>query len=236
MKSANETAPQKMISAPTIVVLCVGVALIAYMLVQPLFAPKAELPAASGGTAKVDSPAAKTLPETAPAQPATVQPAAPAAVPVDKGVAAAPVQPAQNNGVELSSDRDPFVPSTAIARAAAAAQTKTETAAVVPVAPPKIEPPLVKAKPNRRPEVKPEIKPVATPPPAVFAWKGVVGGFGPQQVVLIQHNARTYILHQGDPVPGTKYVVAEITSEMVVLASPGEQLRLSKKKEAKING
>jgi hypothetical protein len=227
MKNANETAPKKMIGTPTIVVLCVGVSLFAYMLVQPMFAPKAELPAAFGGTAKVDSPAAKVRPEAAPAQPAAVKSAAPVVVPVDKEVAAAPVQPAKNNGVELGSDRDPFVPSTAIARAAAAAQVKTETA---PAAPSKMEPSTANAKPNSKPEVKPELK------PAVFTWKGVVGGFGPQQVVLIQHNARTYILHQGDSVPGTKYVVAEVTSEMVVLASPSEQLRLSKKKEVKING
>jgi hypothetical protein len=222
MKNANETAPQKMISTPTIVVLCIGGALIAYMLIQPLFAPKTELPAVSGSPAKVDRPAAKVQPDTVPSQPA--------AVAVANGAAPTPARPAASTGAELSSDRDPFVPSTAIARAAAAARIKAEPAAVGSVAPPQIKPVTVA-------NLKPKLKPVAASPPAAgFAWQGVVGGPGVQQVVLIRHNARTYILHQGDPVPGTKYIVDEVTSETVLLASPSERLRLSKKKEAKVNG
>jgi hypothetical protein len=246
MKNATESAPSKMISAPTIVVLVVGVALIAYMFIQPMFAPKDNPPAVAPGAAnsanqiaaKAPGEARKIAPDNAAANNrASVRPGVGAA-PLGQGDLS-PTEAAliKDNRVELISDRDPFIPSGVIARAVAAAQPKTENPMVAPPGPPpKVETVIAKALPAIKPEVIPKDKPVHTPTPVQFIWKGIIGGFGPQQVVLIQHNARTYILHQGDPVPGTNYIVAEVTPETVLLTSPSDQLRLSKKKEAKING
>jgi hypothetical protein len=226
MKNANESAHPKMISTPTIVVLVIGVALIAYMFIQPLLAPKGQLPPATRdaanpanqGAAKTTGAAGKPQPTAVAANDrASVQPGVGAGSP-GKANLATDAALTKNSRVELISDRDPFVPSGVIARAAAA-KTETVIPAVAPTRPPQVAAVIAKA-----------------PPLVRFAWKGVVGGFGPRQVVLIQHNARTYILHQGDPVPGTKYIVAEVTTETVLLTSPSDQLRLSKKKEAKVNG
>jgi hypothetical protein len=237
MKNAIESAHPKMISAPTIVVLVVGVALIAYMFIQPMFAPKDNLSAVAPDAAN----SANQIAVKAPGEARKIPPDSAAAnhqAPVRPGVDAAslgqgnlPTEAAliKDNHVERISDRDPFIPSGVIARAVAVVQPKTENPAVAPTGPPlKVEAVIAKA--------QPAIKPVRTPTPVQFVWKGIVGGFGPQQLVLIQHNARTYILHQGDPVPGTHYIVAEVTPETVLLTSPSDQLRLSKKKEAKING
>jgi hypothetical protein len=126
---------------------------------------------------------------------------------------------------KVRSGRDPFLPSSSYIRKVVGANGK-----------PDLSPTSSATKPVVKSQPQPEVAPVVATRTGQFVWRGVVGDFGSQQVVLIQHNARTYILRQGDPVPGTKYTVTEVTSEMVVLASPSGQLRLVKKKEAKING
>jgi hypothetical protein len=222
-KNKKKAAPPKL-SIPTIVVMAVGGVLIVYMLVQPLIFNKAQSPAAGNNPVAQVS----TANDTAKPNPAQTAPAPSAAesatgsvatVVQDKAAALADV-PVKTKKDELISDRDPFVPSPVLARAAAA---------FFPVKPPETQTAV---------EIQPEITaaPAVTPPPDRFAWKGVVGSYGTQQVVIIQYNTRSYILHQGEPVPGTNYLVAEVTPNMVVLTSPDKQIRLSKKKEAKING
>jgi hypothetical protein len=216
----NETAPKKKLSIPTIVVLAVGGVLIVYMLVQPLVIPKEQ---------RSDNPVTKVRTANNPAQAAPVSAAAQSApgskamvVPDRAALADVAVKTAKGKFI---SGRDPFMPSPVLIRAAV---EPIPAPVVFPERPP--APTIVKT--------QPEITsvPAVTASPDRFAWKGVVGSYGEQQVVIIQHNVRSYILHQGEPVPGTKYIVAEVTPDMVVLTSPDKELRLSKKKEAKTNG
>jgi hypothetical protein len=209
----EKTSGKPALSLPTIVVLAIGGVVILYMLLQPLFSAKEKLPASSGNPAPVA--AAPNRPDPAP--PVSTHPeAAQSGETAVANVTTAP--PVQTLPADLLSERDPFIPAALLTPTVAVAAPEIKSAVPVPVA------------------IESKVTPAGTPETDHFAWKGIVGGFGPQQLVLIRYHARTYILRQGDPVPGTQYTVAEVTRDAVVLASPSEQIRLAKKKEAKING
>jgi hypothetical protein len=199
--NTEEQAQQKAISTPTIITLVVGLAVLGYLLLQPLFAPK-------------EQAAVSTAPAGAASQPATSSiGTASASVPVSTGTKEASDQTEQAMNLSGVSDRDPFLPST-IMFAKEPQTVKTE-----PVPPP-IEP------------TKPVEKTVTPPQEVPLSWKGVVGS-GPNQVVMIRRNNRTYTLHLGDMVSGTEYILAEISKDSVLLISPQGQKRLFRKKEVK---
>ncbi|HEY8464565.1 MAG TPA: hypothetical protein VIM29_11225 [Bacillota bacterium] len=110
----------------------------------------------------------------------------------------------------VTSSRDPFLPSALV----------SDTLA--PPKPPRTEQVGNAALPKK-------------PSQSQLAWKGIVGT-GINQVIMIQYNNRTYTLHLGELVPGTQYILAEVTADSVLLISPTGQKRLYRKKEAKING
>jgi hypothetical protein len=202
-----------LLSPPTIAVLLIGLGLIAYMLLPPLFAPETKTPGGAGdANSKVSSLPVKN--SDRPVTPSTRE-AQSTSVPVARDVVAPAggMTPAREGAL---SDRDPFIP------------------AVMPGG--------TRVKPSEALKTLPEViatkfQPSEAPLPAVqLAWKGLVGRAGVGQVVIIQHNQKTYILRRGDPVPGTEYVVTEVTPDSVLLVAPDEQKRLFKKKEAKING
>jgi cytoskeletal protein RodZ len=198
--NTEEQSEQKVISTPTIIILVVGLGVLGYLLLQPLFAPK-------------EQAAVSTAPAGAASQPATSSTGtASASVPVSTGTKEASDQTEQALNLSGVSDRDPFLPST-IMLTKGPQTVKTE-----PVAP-SIEP------------SKPE-KPSTPPQEVPLSWKGVVGS-GPNQVVMIRRNNRTYTLHLGDMVSGTEYILAEISKDSVLLISPQGQKRLFRKKEVK---
>jgi cytoskeletal protein RodZ len=199
--NTEEQSEQKVISTPTIIILVVGLGVLGYLLLQPLFAPK-------------EQAAVSTAPAGAASQPATSSTGtASASVPVSTGTKEASDQTEQALNLSGVSDRDPFLPST-IMFAKEPQTVKTE-----PVPPP-IEP------------TKPVEKTVTPPQEVPLSWKGVVGS-GPNQVVMIRRNNRTYTLHLGDMVSGTEYILAEILKDSVLLISPQGQKRLFRKKEVK---
>jgi cytoskeletal protein RodZ len=199
--NTEEQSEQKVISTPTIIILVVGLGVLGYLLLQPLFAPK-------------EQAAVSTAPAGAASQPATSSTGtASASVPVSTGTKEASDQTEQAMNLSGVSDRDPFLPST-IMFAKEPQTVKTE-----PVPPP-IEP------------TKPVEKTVTPPQEVPLSWKGVVGS-GPNQVVMIRRNNRTYTLHLGDMVSGTEYILAEISKDSVLLISPQGQKRLFRKKEVK---
>jgi type II secretory pathway component PulC len=197
--NTEEQAQQKAISTPTIITLVVGLAVLGYLLLQPLFAPK-------------EQAAVSSAPAVAASQPATSSTGTASSVPVSTGTKEASDQTEQALNLSGVSDRDPFLPST-IMLTKGPQTVKTE-----PVAP-SIEP------------SKPE-KPSTPPQEVPLSWKGVVGS-GPNQVVMIRRNNRTYTLHLGDVVSGTEYILAEISKDSVLLISPQGQKRLFRKKEVK---
>jgi hypothetical protein len=199
--NTEEQSEQKTISTPTIIILVAGLAVLGYLLLQPLFAPK-------------EQAAVSTAPAGAASQPAASSTGtASASVPVSTGTKEASDQTEQAMNLSGVSDRDPFVPST-IMLAKGSQTVKTE-----PI-PQFIEPP------------KPVGKPTSPSQEVPLSWKGVVGS-GPNQVVMIRRNNRTYTLHLGDMVSGTEYILAEISKDSVLLISPQGQKRLFRKKEVK---
>jgi cytoskeletal protein RodZ len=201
MKNEAQVQP-KAISTPTIIVLVVGLGLLGYLLLQPLFAPK-------------EQAAAPSSPAEAAAQPATSSTgAASAPVPASTGTTAASDQTdLTGDGFLGTAHRDPFLPSTIML-----AKPEPQPVRAEPVA--KLEPP------------QPVDKLPAPPQEVPLSWKGVVGS-GPNQVVMIQRNNRTYTLHLGDVVAGTEYILAEVSKDSILLISPQGQKRLFKKKEVK---
>jgi hypothetical protein len=200
----TEQAQQKAISTPTLIILIAGLAVLGYMLLQPLFAPQ-------------EQAAAPSAPAVSAAQPV----AAPAADPVSVGTKLATGQTALSKGdFSEASARDPFLPSAMWLKSVPG---KNESEAPSPVS----------VKPVMAPSVeKVETKTAITTSETALAWKGVVGS-GPNQVVMIRRNNRTYTLHLGDLIPGTDYILAEVLKDSVLLISPQEQKRLFKKKEVK---
>ncbi|HYH02185.1 MAG TPA: hypothetical protein VEC37_03715 [Bacillota bacterium] len=197
----DKGSPQKMVSTPTLIILVVGLAILGYMLLQPMFAPEdsgsvPEQPAVDNQAVVPDS-------NNSPVQ--------------NQTVSNSKTLPIVKNGAV--SERDPFLPSALI---------------------------LAKAEPSKPeplpiPEIKPEppkkTEPIPTPKAdtANLTWKGLVGAEA-EQIVMIQRNNRTYTLRLGDLLPGTQYILSEVTHDSVLLISPAEQKRLYKKKEAKKNG
>jgi cytoskeletal protein RodZ len=209
MKTA-EQAPQKVISAPTLVVLVAGLGLLGFMLLPPLFAPK-------------EQAAAPSSPGDSQAQPAVSNGPASVKTPASPGTEEASAQTnAAAGGFSGASNRDPFLPSAMILPNPEPQPVKAE---------PVLPPPVAKTEPAQSAK-KAVAVPPASPPEALLAWKGVVGS-GPNQVVMVQRNNRTFTVHPGDMVPGTEYILTEISKDSILLISPREQKRLFKKKEVK---
>ena len=195
-------SPQKMVSTPTLIILVVALAILGYMLLQPMFAP-----ASSGSASEQPVVANNQTPATAGNNPnPSIQ------------------QPATNNEVitvaksGAISDRDPFLPSGLVyvnrditGREPEPFPEQLELSkATEPVSPSKAD-------------------------AANLTWKGLVGA-ETDQLVMIRLNNRTYSLRLGDVLPGTQFILSEVTNDSILLISPTEQKRLYKKKEAKING
>jgi hypothetical protein len=197
----EEQAQQKAIGTPTIIILVVGLGVLGYLLLQPLFAPK-EQAAAPSSPATSAATGTDSLP-----------------VPVSGETKVASGQTAQAmDGISVSSNRDPFLPSTIMMAKPEPQPVRAEPVLTQPIE--KVAPP------------KPVEKLPAPPQKASLSWKGVVGS-GPNQVVMIQRNNRTYTLHLGDMVAGTEYILAEVSKDSILLISPQGQKRLFKKKEVK---
>lgn len=197
-------SPQKMVSTPTLIFLVVALAVLGYMLLQPMFAPDS-----SGSVAK--QPVADNQP--------------PAAATGDNYSDAAIQQQASNNEVltvaknGTVSNRDPFLPSALV-------YVKRDITNSEPQ-------PVLDLKPE--PPKKTEPESTSKTEAANLTWKGLVGA-ETDQLVMIQRNNRTYSLRLGDILPGTQFILSEVTSDSILLISPTEQKRLYKKKEAKKNG
>ncbi len=63
-------------------------------------------------------------------------------------------------------------------------------------------------------------------------WKGLIKT-STDQLAIITFKGRSYLLHQGERIPGTEYRITELNSSYVVLESPSKQLKLQKKGERK---
>jgi hypothetical protein len=197
----EEQAQQKAIGTPTIIILVIGLGVLGYLLLQPLFAPK-EQAAAPSSPATSAATGTDSLP-----------------VPVSSETKVASGQTAQTmDGISVSSNRDPFLPSTIMMAKPEPQPVRAEPVLTQPIE--KVAPP------------KPVEKLPVPPQEAPLSWKGVVGS-GTSQVVMIQRNNRTYTLHLGDVVAGTEYILAEISKDSILLISPQGQKRLFKKKEVK---
>src|SRR5690554_3720769 len=128
--------------------------------------------------------------------------------------------------------RDPFLPPAVVRRARAqqasprptAATPEGEAAGVRSQA--DSSRPQPAGKPAEPAETAEPVKPAGEP-----VWTGTMAAAG-EQVVIIQHKNKSYILQLGDKVPETDYRVDEIQQEMVVLRAPGKELRLQRKEEA----
>lgn len=75
--------------------------------------------------------------------------------------------------------------------------------------------------------------PSQTPPPEII-WEGIISSSN-DQVLIIRYKNKPNYLRLGDKLVGTSYIVAEITSNYVVLLSPKDKLQVNRKKEGKSN-
>lgn len=119
---------------------------------------------------------------------------------------------AKTAGQPDGTGRDPFLPGITKAEAKNISNPKSAPAR-----------PLFSGANTKAPVAKDDrLKPV---------WNGTIGIAG-DQVVLINFRGKPYILHLGDPVPGTDYLVAEIDNNFIMLNSSKKDLRLYLRKEA----
>ncbi len=122
---------------------------------------------------------------------------------------------AQTAGQPDGTNRDPFLPGITKAEAKNISNPKTAPAR-----------PLFSGANTKAPVAKDDrLKPV---------WNGTIGIAG-DQVVLINFRGKPYILHLGDPIPGTDYLIAEIDNNFIMLNSSKKNLRLYLRKEAPLD-
>lgn len=134
-----------------------------------------------------------------------------------------------SENIFIDNVRDPFQPSPLVAKIKATPSKPVKSVEDEPT----IQPVLPKwdkdEKITKVDKIEP-VKPVTEE--NIISWKGTVAVKN-DKLVIIKVKNRSHSLRLGDRVPGTDYIVAEISPESVLLISPKDQKRLTKKKEEK---
>lgn len=125
--------------------------------------------------------------------------------------------------------RDPFLPPANVRRKLAAAAEKTGTSGQVATA---VREVLSSLAPGGLPTPGDQGEPGKPVVHLQPVWTGTIAT-AEEQVVIIRHNDKSYILQLGETLPGTDYRLVEIRQDIVVLKAPGGQLRLRRIEEAK---
>ncbi|HBF38960.1 MAG TPA: hypothetical protein DDW50_16790 [Firmicutes bacterium] len=204
MKEAS-AKPKRKISPFTLIISGAGLIACIYLLLSSQ--PPASAPAVNNNnTANI--PAATEVPGSVQQGPGHSQHATPTPSPTSVQNAALPGTADKPN----ETSRDPFLP--AIKKAETSqnvSQTKSAPA----------RPLFSGAKTKATVPKDDRFKPV---------WNGTIGTAS-DQVVLISFRGKPYILHPGDPIPGTDYQVAEIHNDFILLNSSKKSLPLYLRKE-----
>jgi hypothetical protein len=190
-----------------------AVAALAYTMLVPANPPPVSL----------EKPSASSMPAVKPGAPSpgpVVKPGAPApgAAPSSKNPVAPAVSPlpvADPGAASVNTTRDPFAPGKL---ALLGLKDSNPASSPLYVGPPGSSP----LPPGKTPEVG-DGKPV---------YKGSAKTESGQVAIVVYRN-KSYILQIGDRLPTTDYRLAQIQPDVIILDTGSEQLRLTKKREAK---